>query len=141
MVKEDVFTVKEELLRSKLLYKVLLIILKVIPTIIALSYLLNTIISYFGYSANILSHLFGVSLITWLFLLISSIVYRYCIYHRMFLYYIVITDSLNITDYYIGIPVNDFNLLSIHIIISGVFLFLILYFYVKVNKISITKYH
>lgn len=141
MVKEDVSTVKEELLRSKLLYKVLLIILKVIPTIIALSYLLNTIISYFGYSANILSHLFGVSLITWLFLFISSIVYRYCIYHRMFLYYILITDSLNITDYYIGIPVNDFNLLSIHIIISGIFLFLILYFYVKVNKISITKYH
>lgn len=141
MVKEDVSTVKEELLRSKLLYKVLLIILKVIPTIIALSYLLNTIISYFGYSAGILSHLFGVSLITWLFLFISSIVYRYCIYHRMFLYYILITDSLNITDYYIGIPVNDFNLLSIHIIISGIFLFLILYFYVKVNKISITKYH
>ena len=141
MVKEDVSTVKEELLRSKLLYKVLLIILKVIPMIIALSYLLNTIISYLGYSASILSHLFGVSLITWLFLFISSIVYRYCIYHRMFLYYILITDSLNITDCYIGIPVNDFNLLSIHIIISGIFLFLILYFYVKVNKISITKHH
>lgn len=138
MAKEDVSTVKEEFLRSKLLYKALLTILRVIPMIIALGYLLNTIISYFGYRADVLSYLFGVSLITWVFLLISSIVYRYCIYHRMFLYYIFVIDGLNIIDYYIGIPLCDFNLIEMHLIISGIFIFLILYFYVKRNKRSVT---
>lgn len=124
----------KEVALSKKLHKVLLIALKVIPMVTALSYLLNTLVSYFGMSAGILSHIFGMSLLPWIFIYISAVVFKFCIYHKMFLYYVLVTDILNIIDYYIGIPISDFKLLMIHIIITGIFLFLILYLYVKYNK-------
>ena len=119
---------------SKTLHKVLLVLLKVIPMLTALGYLLNTLLLYVGIDAAILSFLVGMSLLPWLFILIAAFVFRFCIYHRMFLYYILCTDSINIYDSYIGIPIDNFNLLKLHMIITGIFLFLILYLYVKCNK-------
>lgn len=52
----------------------------------------------------------------------------------MFLYYILVTDIINIIDYYIGIPIEDLELLMIHGTIIGLFLFVILYLYVKNYK-------
>lgn len=118
-------------LKSKYLYKILLLILKGLPIIISFCYLFNTILSYFGYNIEVLSYLCGMSLFPWVFIYISTIVFRFCIYHRMFLYYILISDIINIIDYYIKIPISDFKLLMLHIIISGISLFLILYLYVN----------
>ena len=123
---------------NKTLHKVLLVLLKVIPMLTALGYLLNTLLLYVGIDAAILSFLVGMSLLPWLFILIAAFVFRFCIYHRMFLYYILCTDSINIYDSYIGIPIDNFNLLKLHMIITGIFLFLILYLYVKCNKKSIS---
>lgn len=121
---------------NKYLYKTLLLILKVIPMVTAIGYLLNTILIYIGVDAAIFSYLFGMSLLTWLYILISTIVFRFCIYHRMFLYYILSMDCLNTYDDYVGIPVSDVNLITIHFILAGIFLFLILYFHVRCNKKS-----
>lgn len=119
---------------SKDLHKILLVMLKVIPMITALGYLLNTLLLYIGIDAVILSYLIGMSLFTWLFILIAAFVFKFCIYHRMFLYYILATDVLNIYDTYIGVPVSNQGLVSMHMIITGIFLFLVLYFYAKCNK-------
>ena len=119
---------------NKNLYKILLLLLKVIPMLTALGYLLNTLLLYIGIDAIILSYLVGMSFSTWLFVLIAAFVCKFCIYHRMFLYYILSADCINVIDSYVGIPVSDLNLLAIHFIVAGVFLFLILYFYVKCNK-------
>ena len=102
--------------------------------ITALGYLLNTLLLYIGIDAVILSYLIGMSLFTWLFILIAAFVFKFCIYHRMFLYYILATDVLNIYDTYIGVPVSNQGLVSMHMIITGIFLFLVLYFYAKCNK-------
>ena len=105
----------------------------------ALGYLLNTLLLYIGIDAIILSYLVGMSLFTWLFILLAAFVFKFCVYHRMFLYYILATDCVNAYDTYIGIPISDRGLLGIHIIVAGIFLFLILYFYAKCNKKSIAK--
>ena len=52
----------------------------------------------------------------------------------MFLYYILATDIINIIDYYVGIPITNFELLMLHSVITGVSLFIILYAYVKNHK-------
>lgn len=122
---------KAENLRSKYLYKILLILLKYIPIIISLFYLINTVTALCGIDIPVLSNFAGMSLLTWLFMYIAAWVFQYCIYHRMFLYYILATDIINIIDYYIGIPVNDFGIIVIHSILIGVSLFLILYLYIK----------
>lgn len=126
---------KAESLRNKILYKILLLLLKYIPIIIALFYVLNTITALVGIDIPVLSHIAGMSLFTWIFMYIAAWVFQFCIYHRMFLYYILTTDLINIYDYYIGI---NYDIVPIHITLIGTSLFLILYFYVKHNKKLIT---
>ena len=81
--------------------------LKYIPMIISLFYLINTITAFIGIDIPILSTISGMSLLTWIFMYIATIVFNFCSYHRMFLYYILIVDIINIIDYYISIPISD----------------------------------
>lgn len=124
----------EERLKSKSLYKLLVVMLKYIPMLITLFYIANTVLSYFYIDIPALSNIAGMSLLPWIFMYIAATVFRFCMYHKMFLYYILIIDIVNIIDYYIGIPVGDLELLMIHMIITGITLFIILYLYVKNSK-------
>lgn len=54
-----------------------------------------------------LSYIGGISVIPLIFLYLASYMFRFCEYHRMFLHYIVFTWIINITDYYVGIPISD----------------------------------
>ena len=108
-----------ENLRSKLLYKIELRLLKIIPMILALTALLNSILSYFNIDLYILSYIGGISIFTMVFLYLSSYVFKFCEYHRMFLHYVVVTWIINTIDYYIGIPINDLEYLCLQMIIAG----------------------
>lgn len=129
----------EERLRSKYLYKILLITLKYIPLIITGFYVLNTTLNILEIDAPVISNLAGVSLLTWIFLLLSNIVFKFCIYHRVFLYYILIVDLFNILDYYVGIPLYQYEYIAIHSVLLGITLFLSIYFHVKSNKRAIVE--
>lgn len=124
----------EENLKSKSLYKLLILLLKYIPMLISICYLLNTLAAIFGFDCQVLSHISGMSLLSWVFLYLASVVFRFCNYHKMFLWYILVDDLINITDYYLNIPIEDFEIISLHCVIAGIFLFIILYLYVKTNK-------
>ena len=126
----------EENLRSKALYKIELYLLKVMPMLLAAIYLINTVLSYYDIIVPILSHIGGLSIIPLIFLYVSSYVFRFCSYHRMFLHYIVINDSINLIDYYYTLPISDWELFILHIGIAGIMLFVILYLYVKNHERS-----
>ena len=123
-----------ENLRSKLLYKIELRLLKIIPMILAFTALLNSILSYFNIDLYILSYIGGMSIFTMTFLYLSSYIFKFCEYHRMFLHYVVVTWIINTVDYYIGIPINDLEYLCLQMIIAGISLFIILLLYYKTNK-------
>ena len=116
---------------NKLLYKVTVIVLKILPMLLAFITLLNSILSYFNIDLVILSYIIGVSLITILFIYISSYTFKFCEYYRIFLHYIVVTWIINIIDLYIEIPINDLEYLCLQMIVAGISLFIILYFYLK----------
>jgi len=110
---------------SKSLCKIMLYSIKVIPMIISGIYILNTVLSYFDIDLPILSYI-----VQYLFIavtLIASLAFRFCKWHRMFIYYIAVILTLNIIDYHIGIPVSYRCLYLLYGIITGVFLFIILY--------------
>ena len=130
MVKEE----KSKQVRSKTLYKLELIILKFIPFILAFVCFLNTVFSYFGIDLEFLAYIGGISLFTLLFLYVSSYVFKFCLYHRLALHYVVINNVLNIYDYYIGVPLDDRNLFILYLVIAFIFLILILIDYVDNNK-------
>lgn len=129
----------EEKLRSKVLYKLQLLLIKVIPMVMAFIFWLNTLLSYINIDIELLSYIGSCSIITLLYLYTASYVFRFCEYHRMFLHYITTIWILSIYDYYVGIPINDLNLFLIYQIISGICLFIILYLYVKSNKVDTPK--
>ena len=120
-------------------YKLLIIVLKFIPMLTALCYMSSTIFNYFGYNIEPLSNIGGMSLLTWLFIYLASIVFNFCLYHRVFLWYIFIDDIFNIIDYYITIPISTDNILMLHNILIGITLFTVLILYVKNNKVIIRK--
>ena len=125
---------KSKQVRSKTLYKLELIILKFIPFILAFVCFLNTVFSYFGIDLEFLAYIGGISLFTLLFLYVSSYVFKFCLYHRLALHYVVINNVLNIYDYYIGVPLDDRNLFILYLVIAFIFLILILIDYVDNNK-------
>ena len=125
----------EESLRSKTLYKIEIGLLKIIPMILAGIYLSNTILSYFlDIDLILLSYIGGISLLPLIFLYLSSYVFRFCIYHRVFLHYILINEIILILDTHIGLPISDLEYFCLQMSIFGLSLFLFLYLYVKSNK-------
>lgn len=124
----------EERLRNKSLYKLQLFLIKVIPMVMAFISLVNTIFSYYDIDLPQLAYLGGYSILTIISLYVSSYVFRFCEYHRMFIHYISVNWVLDIYDTYVGVPLDDRELLVVYLTITGIFLFIILYLYVKGHK-------
>lgn len=113
--------------RNKKLYKTELYLIKVIPMIMALICLVNTVLSYFYIDLEFLGYLGGSSLLIVAFLYLSSYVFGFCTYHRMFIHYIMVNTVLNTYDYYVGIPLTNKGIFLVYMSITGVTLFTILY--------------
>ena len=117
--------------RNKLQYKLLMGALKVIPMLLALCEVLNTIFDLAGIFVPWFTLIGGTSFFTLGFLYLASCVFKFCIYHRMFLHYILVNNIICGIDFIVGLPVNITTLIAIFAVNLCVFLFLILYFYRK----------
>ena len=125
----------EEKLRNKNLYKLELLFLKVLPIILAVFYFIGTVLSVNeDLEISFISYISSVSLIPLLFMYLSSYVFQFCEYHRMFLHYIAFNMVINAIDWYIGIPIDDKLFIQIYLIITGICLFVILYLYLKSRR-------
>lgn len=116
---------------SKDLYKVFLLILRGIPYIIAICYVVFTAAFYFGLELNVIGYIGSCSILTWLFLYISSFVFKFCKYHRIPLYYVLLNDIINIIDTYIGLPISTKSLFVLHIVLLGIIV--IIYSYLRMK--------
>lgn len=105
---------------NKVLYKILLCSVKVIPMIISGIYLLNTVLSYCNIDLPLFSYIVQFLFIG--FFYTASYVFKFCAWHRMFIHYISLILILNIIDYHIGIPLSDRDILASYLVISVVFL-------------------
>lgn len=116
---------------NKRMYKLELIRVKYIPILIALITLIDVILYYFDINFELINYVAGTSFLTMIPMYISSYVYKFCEYHRMFLHYIVVNKVVMMIDLYIGIPLGDFMLLVLYLIVAGIFAFLALYLHQK----------
>lgn len=128
---------KEKL--EKRLYKLELIAIKSIPMIVAFGSIINMIFLYMGICIALFKYIFGLSIFTILFLYLSSYVFKFCSYHRMFIHYIFISWLTSVVDHYFRLPISDDKYFYLQFIIAGISLFIILYLYVKNNKRPIIK--
>ena len=116
---------------NKISYRLFLFTLKAIPYIISLFYILFTVGCYFGIELNIIGYIASCSVLTWLFLYVSSFVFKFCIYHRLPLYYILINDIINTIDTYIHLPISTYSFFLLYIWLTGIFILLYIYLRVK----------
>ena len=98
--------------------------------LIALLFLINTILSFCYIDSPAISYIYHFLIIGFIYAV--SIDLKFCSYHRMFIHYIFIEEVLNIIDYEYGIPLDYIGLILLHSIVLGVCLFLILYLRFKV---------
>jgi len=109
------------------LYKLELHWIKIIPILIAILSFIDTILSYLGYEGNVISYIIG--LLVWLFLYLSSFVFKFCRWHRMFLYYIFIEGIINCYDYEFVIPLSLRPMIAIQLCLAVIFISIGLYFH------------
>lgn len=110
-------------------YKFVLKYIKVIPMLIALCDVLNTITCFLGFDIEIFSFIGGISFLTLAFLYLISYVFKFCIYHRIFLHYILFNNIIGTLEYTVGIPISTQLFITLWSIITGVFIFLVLAYY------------
>jgi len=121
---------------NKTLYKLELLMIKGLPLMIALCYLINNILSYFGIDFILLSAIGGLSLLPIIFILVSSFLFKFCVYHRIPIYYVILSDIINYYDLYIGIPISNRMIFVTNMITAGISIVLIV-----ISKARICKAH
>lgn len=111
--------------------KLFLGFLKILPMLMAALYLINTVLSYFYIESRTFSYLSSLGVIPWAFIMAASYRLKFCEYHRMFLWYILVNNLICWVDERYTLPIDNWNYFLLHIIIAGIFLFLVLYFHQK----------
>lgn len=114
------------------LFKRFVLVSKVLPMVLAFCHLIHIILSYFYIDTTFINYFASISILTVAYLYLVSYVLKLCSYYRMFLHYCVIIDIFNVYDYYIGIPINDINLILFYGGVTIITMFIILY--IKVFK-------
>lgn len=107
--------------------KLFVLVTKVLPMLLALCHCVNTILSYFYIDCVFINYIGGISILTICYLYLASYTIKLCSYYRMFLHYCLLIDIINIFDYYIGIPINDYSMFLLYVIITIIFMFVIIY--------------
>lgn len=128
----------ENNLKSKALYKITLYVLKILPMIMAFSYLIMFVLANTIESFVIVPHIAGTVVAPLAFVYLTSYVFRFCAFHRLFIHYYAFVELLNVTDYYIRIPISDAAITFIHDSVTIVFLVLAVVMYIyKYKKINV----
>ena len=125
---------------SKTFTKITKTIVKYVPFLIALMYFLHSILFCFGISIPWLMLIYRFSIFSFICLLAMSVLLKFCIWHRLPLYYGIIIDTINTFDYYFTFSVNNITMLAIYLSITGVFILIGMYLKQKYNaKTRISK--
>lgn len=114
--------------------RIFLIVIKWIPFIMCLLIILNLIFDLIGIPTIIFSILGDSSLITILFILLASFLFQFCIYHRLFIYYILLYDIISWLDYILIFGFKSKIFILINLILFIIICIIALYLHIKDNE-------
>ena len=107
-------------------------IIRVLPILYVLAVLLNVNLNYFDVYQTLIrvvDSLFGIGFIGLVALWILSKTYKFCVYHRMFIYFLFINKLVVIYDINFGIKLDDLQLYYLYITMIGITCFAALILY------------
>lgn len=120
----------ESTLKSKTLYKITLLTLKMLPMIMSFSYLIMFVLANTVEDWVIIPHILGTVIAPLVFVYLTSYVFRFCAFHRMFIHYYAFVELLNVTDYYVRIPISDEAITLLHDSVTIIFLISVVITYI-----------
>ena len=129
-----------DILKTKELYKVDLFLLKLLPVIMVISHIIASygaifkVVSGAAIIIQIVSHYLGLVIAPIAFMYISSHVFQFCNYHRMFIHYIAVIELMNVTNWYFRIPITNELYNGIQVTITIVFAIIALIMYIKKRR-------
>ena len=115
-------------------YKIALVITKYVPYIIGILYFIEALLSCLHIEILYLPFIGNLTILPTICILSFSFLLKFCIWHRLPIYYAILIDVINWVDYYIHIPVNSAIMLSVYLTITIVFILLGMYFKNRYNK-------
>ena len=129
-----------DILKTKELYKVDLFLLKLLPVIMVISHIIASygaifqVVSGAAIIIQIVSHYLGLVIAPIAFMYISSHVFQFCNYHRMFIHYIAVIELMNVTNWYFKIPITNELYNGIQVTITIIFAILAIIMYIKKRR-------
>lgn len=120
----------ESTLKSKTLYKITLLTLKMLPMIMSFSYLIMFVLANTVEDWVIIPHILGTVIAPLTFVYLTSYVFKFCAFHRMFIHYYAFVELLNVTDYYVKIPISDEAITILHDSVTIIFLISVVITYI-----------
>ena len=128
------------ILQNKQLYKVDLFLLKLLPVIMVISHIIASygaifkVVSGAAIIIQIVSHYLGLVIAPIAFMYISSHVFQFCNYHRMFIHYIAVIELMNVTNWYFKVPISNLLWNSIQDVITIGFFIAAIIMYIKKRR-------
>lgn len=124
---------------EKIKHKILILAIKFIQTLVASFYFVTTLLHYYGIEPLFMQYLVSQSLISIILLYLLSAVFKFCLYHRIFIHYISINFILSYFDNSYGIPISDKQYLYLQMCLLFMALLIALLDYMRSNKIHIFR--
>lgn len=85
---------------NKATYKIFLYLVKILPFVISCFYFIYNLLACFDVEIIFISMFSGTSILTILMFYMISYIFRFCIYHKIFIHFILLNNVLNVIDYY-----------------------------------------
>lgn len=101
-----------------------------LPMIMSFSYLIMFVLANTVEDWVILPHILGTVIAPLAFVYLTSYVFRFCAFHRMFIHYYAFVELLNVTDYYVRIPISDEAITILHDSVTIIFLISVVITYI-----------
>lgn len=116
-------------------HKLLIFTLKILPAIMASSYVIDMISVFLGFGTQVVVNFIGMIVAPILFMYLASYVFKFCEYHRIFIHYVLILEILTTVKWYYPVIVTSQLVLNISFILSGLLMLCVVFFNVyKIYK-------
>lgn len=120
---------------NKNLYKIFLSIVKYIPIVLAILFIVHNILVYNTIITPVILYIGGTSVITITLLYLLSWIFKFCYLYRIPLHYVTCANLLGIIDKCLKLPFSNIGMYRIHFILFGIMLVVyIWYVYKNRNK-------
>lgn len=107
---------------DKTLYKVFLSVIKYVPILLSILFIMNLIFMYFRLELPIIAYFGGTSFIFIIVLYLMSFVFKFCTLYRLPIHYITISNIIGILYTHGIITISTINMYILYLLFTGIIL-------------------